>query len=113
MDWYHIWCDLKPGENDLAFCGNIDAYLGQLRADGLIEEHKVMRRKLGLAHDGATEFHIMIGTRDLAQLDAAFNLVSRREAEVEKLHKAVYSAVTNLKFGLYRDFPDPWRQGDA
>jgi hypothetical protein len=113
MDWYQIWCDLKPGEDDLVFCRNIDAYLGQLRADGLIEEHRLMRRKLGLAPDGATEFHIMIGTRDLAQLDAAFNLVSKREGEVETLHKAVYGAVTNLKFGLYRDFPDPWRKGDA
>ena len=71
-----------------------------------------MRRKLGLAHDAATEFHIMIGTRDLAQLDDAFNLVSRREGETEKLHKAVYSAVINLKFGLYRDFPDLARKGD-
>ncbi len=71
-----------------------------------------MRRKLGLAHDEATEFHIMIGTRDLAQLDDAFNLVSRREGEIECLHKAVYSAVTNLKFGLYRDFPDMGRKGD-
>jgi len=32
----------------------------------LIEEHRVMRRKLGLAHDGATEFDIMVGTHDLA-----------------------------------------------
>ena len=61
---------------------------------------------LGLAHDGALEFHIMIGTRDMAQLDAAFSLVSTRTGEIETLHKAVYSAVTNLKLGLYRDFPD-------
>ncbi|MEE8172485.1 MAG: DUF6614 family protein [Alphaproteobacteria bacterium] len=111
MDWYHIWCDLKAGEDDLAFCRNIDAYLGHLRDNGLIEEHRLMRRKLGLAHDGAGEFHIMIGTRDLAQLDAAFNLVSARTGEIENLHKAVYSAVTNLKLGLYRDFPDPGRSG--
>ena len=23
MDWYHIWCDLRPGEDDLAFCKKI------------------------------------------------------------------------------------------
>ena len=109
MDWYHIWCDLKTGENDLAFCRNLDAYLGHLQGQGLIEEHRLMRRKLGLAFDGAGEFHIMIGTRDLAQLDAAFNLVSTRAGEVERLHKAVYSAAANVKFGLYRDFPDPQR----
>ena len=63
MDWYHIWCDLKTGEDDLAFCRNVDGYLGHLKENGLIEEHRLMRRKLGLAHDGAREFHIMIGTR--------------------------------------------------
>ncbi|HJN60065.1 MAG TPA: DUF6614 family protein [Alphaproteobacteria bacterium] len=109
MDWYHIWCDLKRGEDDLAFCRNLDAYLGHLAETGVIEEHRLMRRKLGLAHDGAGDFHIMIGTNDLAQLDAAFNLVSRREEKVENLHKDVYGAVANLKFGLYRDFPDPGR----
>ena len=66
MDWYHIWCDLKAGENDLTFCRNLDAYLGHLQGEGLIEEHRLMRRKLGLAYDGAGEFHIMVGTRDLA-----------------------------------------------
>ncbi|PPR28373.1 MAG: hypothetical protein CFH38_00072 [Alphaproteobacteria bacterium MarineAlpha10_Bin1] len=111
MDWYQIWCDLKPGEDDLTFCKSVDAYLGHLRGAGLIEEHRMMRRKFGLAHDGATEFHIMIGTKDLAQLDAAFTRVSTRDDEIENLHRAVYGAVTNLKFGLYRDFPDPWRKG--
>ena len=111
MDWYHVWCDLKAGEDDLAFCRNVDAYLGHLQDSGLVAEHRLMRRKLGLAYDGAGEFHIMIGTEDLAQLDAAFNLVSTREGEVERLHKAVYSAVAKVKFGLYRDFPDPQRGG--
>lgn len=110
MDWYHIWCDLKGGEDDLAFCRNVDAYLGALRDEGLIEEHRLMRRKLGLAHDGAGEFHIMIGTRDLAQLDAAFRRVSTRSPDIESLHGKVYRAVTNLRFGLYRDFPDPQRE---
>jgi hypothetical protein len=109
MDWCHIWCDLKPGEDDLSFRKNVESYLGDLAGQGLIEEHRLMRRKLGLAHDGASEFHIMIGTRDLAQLDSAFNLVAARAGEVESRHKAVYSVVTNLKFGLYRDFPDPGR----
>ena len=111
MDWYHIWCDLKAGENDLAFCRNVDAYLGALRDQGLIEEHHLMRRKLGLAHDGTSEFHIMVGTQDMAQLDAAFQRVSARTGETEESHMAVYSAVRNHKFGLYRDFPDAARSG--
>ncbi len=112
MDWYHIWCDLKPGAGDLAFCRNVDAYLGNLKERGLVEEFRLMRRKLGLAPDGAAEFHIMIGTRDLAQLDEAFGLVARRADPLEGLHAAVYGAVTNFKFALYRDFPDPPRPAD-
>ena len=49
----------------------------------MIEEYRLMRRKFGLAYDGASEFHIMIRTHDLVQLDAAFNLVSTRDGEVE------------------------------
>ncbi len=113
MDWYHIWCDIKEGVDDVAFCRSVDAYLGHLRAAGLVETHRITRRKLGLAPDWAREFHILIGTNDLAQLDRAFKAAARRSGEVEALHKAVYSAVENLAFGLYRDFPDPERGGGA
>lgn len=110
MDWYHIWCDLKEGVDDLAFAGAVDAYLGHLKATGLIEEHRLARRKLGLAPEWSREFHIMIGTRDLTQLDAAFRHAARRSGEVEALHSAVYGAVRNARFALYRDFPDPERR---
>jgi Tfp pilus assembly protein PilF len=102
---------MEPTSYFLAFSRNVEAYLSHLQDSGLIEEHRLMRRKLGLAYDGAGEFHIMIGTNDMAQLDAAFNIVSTREGAVEILHKAVYSAVAKFKFGLYRDFPDPQRGG--
>jgi hypothetical protein len=52
------------------------------------------------------EFHIMIETKDLAQLDNAFRAAATRSGEVEKLHAGVYSRVTNARFGLARDFPD-------
>jgi hypothetical protein len=109
MDWYHVWCDLKSGVDDLAFARAVDAYMGHLKTQGVIEEHRMTRRKLGLAPDWSREFHIMIGTRDLAQLDAAFNKAATRSGEVEALHRAVYSCVCNLWFALYRDFPDPVR----
>jgi len=100
---------LKPGENDLAFCKNVDAYMKHLTGEGLIEEHRITRRKLGLAPAWSTEFHILVGTRDLAQLDTAFTQVAKRSGAVEDLHRAVYSAVTNLSFALYRDFPSDER----
>jgi hypothetical protein len=48
----------------------------------------------------------MIETKDLGQLDHAFRTAAERTGEVEKLHAAVYSRVTNARFGLARDFPD-------
>lgn len=109
MDLYHIWCDLKPGEGDLDFADNVARYLGGLKSDGLIERFRLTRRKLGLGPDGLGDFHIMIETNDLAQLDAAFRKVATRAGEVETVHARVYRAVENLRFALYRDFPDPER----
>ena len=43
MGWHPIWCNLKAGENHLAFCCNFDAYLKHLQDQGLIEEHRLMR----------------------------------------------------------------------
>ncbi len=110
MNYYEIWCDLAPGANDLEFCAAVDAYLGFLRARGLLEGYKIRRRKLGFAPEGFREFNISIECRDLSQLDLAFDRAASRDSEVEPLHRAVYSRVTNSKFALYRDFPDPVRQ---
>ncbi len=113
MDYYHIWCDLKDGVNDVTFCDNVGRYLGHLEDQGLIAGHRLARRKLGLGPDGLGEFHIVIETRDMAHLEQTFQRVAKREHTVETLHGAVYSAVRNLKFALYRDFPDAIRTGDA
>ncbi len=109
MDYYEIWCNLKDGRRDLEFCQAVERYLGYLQSQGLIERHRLTRRKLGFGPPGLGEFHVTIETRDLAQLEQAFQQVATRSGEVEELHRAVYSAVTDLTFALYRDFPDPWR----
>jgi hypothetical protein len=48
--------------------------------------------------------------QNLAQLDDAFRLVATRSGEIERLHSAVFTAVTDLKTALYRDFPDEERR---
>ena len=106
MDVYHIWCDLKDGREDKAFAAAVAAYLDHHKAGGRITSWRLLRRKLGLGPEGMGEFHIMIETKDLAQLDNAFRAAATRSGEVEKLHAGVYSRVTNAKFGLARDFPD-------
>jgi hypothetical protein len=86
MDVYNIWCDLKPDVSDLIFSERVGAYLGHLKTQGLIESWRITRRKLGLGHPALGEFHLMIGVRDLAQLDAAFQRVAGRTEPVESFH---------------------------
>jgi hypothetical protein len=109
MDYYHIWCNLKPGVGDLDFCARVSAYLGQLRDEGLIAAFHVARRKLGFGPRTLGEFHIRIDVENLAQLDRAFERASARAGRIEELHAAVYQSVCDLTLALYRDFPDEHR----
>jgi len=109
MDVYHIWCNLRPGVSDAEFAANVHAYLGDLATHGLIEGHRITRRKLGLGPPSLGELHVTIEIRDLAQLDRAFQKVATRSGEIEGLHAAVNQMARDLTFALYRDFPDPQR----
>ena len=106
MDHYHIWVDLKPGVKDLDLSSSIEGLLDNLKGKGLLEAWSLQRRKLGFGPDALGEWHVDIATKDLAQLDAAFNHMTPRTGEMERLHAMVWSKVTNYKAGLYRDFPD-------
>src|SRR5262249_43651004 len=109
MDLYHVWCNLKPGVRDVALIEGARRYLGHLKSEGLIEDWRLTRRTLGLAPPGLGEFHVIIETRDLAQLDAAFRVAASRREPVEGFHFGVNSLVQDAVFALYRDFPDPGR----
>ena len=110
MDVYQISVDLKPGVRDHQFVTALDGYLGVLKASSKIESWRLLRRKLGLGMPGLGEFQILIETRDLAQLDAAFTAASTRGEPVEGAHHGVNSLVQNFQAALYRDFPDAHRQ---
>jgi hypothetical protein len=109
MDVYQIWVDLKPGVRDSEFTAALGSYLGALKSDGKIQSWRLLRRKLGLGPASVGEFQILIETRDLAQLDQAFNAASRRAEPVEGAHHGVNSLVVNFQAGLWRDFPDAHR----
>ncbi len=109
MDYYQIWCNIKDSSKDLEFAENVQKYLGFLQKQGKINGFSISRRKLGFGPNDLGEFNICIKTDDLAQLETAFQQVATRKGEVETLHNAVYSAVKDVKFALYRDFPDPVR----
>lgn len=106
MDHYHIWCDLRPGCKDLEFADAIEAMLAHMQDEGQVESWALQRRKLGFGPEALGEFHVDIVTRDLAQLDEAFDAVRPRSGKMEKLHAAVWSRVVNFRSGLWRDFPD-------
>jgi hypothetical protein len=108
-----MWFNLKDSRQDVAFAKSVDAYLGHLKAQGLIEGWSLSRRKFGFGPDGMGEFHCAVFVTDLVQLERAFGLVATRAGEVERLHHPVYSAVTDFRSALYRDFPDPQRGVDA
>jgi hypothetical protein len=110
VDHYHAFFDLKSGTKDVDFARALTAYMAHLKAQGLIESWSLSRRKLGLGPRDLGEFHCVMDTKDLAQLEVAFQHVSSRGEPVESLHFAVNRHATNLMFALYRDFPDPQRR---
>jgi hypothetical protein len=107
VDVYELSVDLRSGVRDLELAAALESYLGLLQEQGHIESWRLLRRKLGFGAGG--EFKVMIETRDLAQLDAAFQVVSTRQDPVEAVHHGVNSLVTNFQASLFRDFPDPQR----
>jgi hypothetical protein len=113
MNYYHMWFNLKDHRPpaDVEFAAAVKAYLDHLKHAGRIEGWTLSRRKFGFSPPGLHEFHCVVWTRDLAQLDAAFSLVATRDGEIERLHAPVYSAVTDFSSALYRDFPDTERSG--
>ncbi len=110
MDHYHTWFDLKSGVKDVEFARAMARYMNHLKERDLIEGWRLTRRKLGFGPRDLGEFHIVMETRDLAQLDAAFSTVASRSEPVESVHFDVNSKVQNLTIALYRDFPDAFRK---
>ena len=110
MDLYHGWFNLKPGVGDAEFARHFDSYMGHLKQRGLVSSWRLTRRKLGLGPAFLPEFHMIIETDGLDQLDAAFAEVASRAGAVETFHQAVNSRVDDLFFALYRDFPDQVRR---
>ena len=91
--------DLQGQERVLQLLGPARAY------DGC--RHAALREQPGDRHPGGGDPAL------LAQLDDAFVAVSTRAEPIEELHAAVNQVARNLRFALYRDFPDPQRTRSA
>jgi hypothetical protein len=113
MDIYNAWFDLKAGVSDVEFADRLKTYMDALKNDGLMQDWRLTRRKLGLSAAPVGEFHLMMEFSNLAQLDSAFNRVGSRREPIEGVHFGVNSLAQNVQFALYRDFPDAIRhRGD-
>ena len=110
MDYYHTWFDLKPGIKDSDFARALTRYMTYIKDRQLIEGWKLSRRKLGLGPAELGDFHLVMETRNMAQLEEAFQHVASRAEPVESVHFDVNSKAQNARFGLYRDFPDAVRR---
>lgn len=109
MDIYHVWFNLKEGVRDLDFVGAACRYFEHLKSEERLAAYRITRCKLGLTHSDLPEWHVTLEFDGLAQLDRAFEQVSTRRDPVESFHHSVNSKVKDVRFALYRDFPDRWR----
>ena len=110
MDVYSCFFDLKSDTKDMEFVDSLNNFMGHLESQNHIESWRLLRRKLGLGPRELGEFHLLIETKDLAQLDVAFKGLASRSGTGEDLHFGINSRVTNVRFMLYRDFPDSVRE---
>ena len=110
MDIYHGFFSLKPGTSDVGFADDFKKFMEFLVAHKKIVSWRLMRRKLGLGPREFGEFHMMIEVENLAQLDEAFSMAAARTGDMEHHHFDVNSKIADVKFALYRDFPDPVRK---
>jgi len=109
MNYYEAWFNLKNSAKDLELTDRVHGFLGKLKEKGMIEGYRLTRRKLGFGPSSLGEFHITIEVKDLTQLDEAFLHAATRGPDIEPLHAGVYAAIDDVKFALYRDFPDTVR----
>jgi DNA-binding Lrp family transcriptional regulator len=109
MNLYSCSIDLKDDAKALAFANAIDQWMTHLKTEGVIENWRLLRRKLNLASDCHRDFLLEVEVRDLAQLDQAFRMLGRHDDHVASLYRAVNMLVGEARFALYRPFPDPER----
>ena len=107
-DIYHIWCNPKEGVNAAEFADKIKIFLRELVKAGKLESFRIMRMKLGFRSMDLPDFHIMMETRNMQQLDDAMSMVGRRTGELEGHHVAMNTLVEiqTIHHAVYRDYPD-------
>ena len=108
MDIYHIWANKEGDISDSAWVNNMKAFLEHLKDENKIDTYRITRCKLGFRSiQDLPEWHIMIETKDMQQLESAFARVAPLEGELEDKHRSFNQFVADdIQHALYRDWPD-------
>jgi hypothetical protein len=107
MNHFHIWCNLKAGQNDLQFCESVQEFLSYLHERELIEGYNIARRKFVISPPLLGEFQITVDFASVAQMNRTFDLIAAGGEEIAAFHKPLIASVRNVSTALYRDFPEP------
>ena len=107
MNLYHCMIELRPEARALSFAQAAGLWLDHLKAEGLITGWRLMRRKLGLAGGGHTDFLLEIEIPGLATLDEAFAALAAADHEATKRYDQMHGMIARAEVGLYRPYPDP------
>jgi hypothetical protein len=109
MNLYHCSIDLQNNAKAMAFAVAVEAWMEHLKANGVIQQWRLCRRKMGFGAPRARDFLLEIEVEDLTQLDKAFRFTATRDERVERLYTTVHQMVGEVDVALYRPFPDPER----
>ena len=116
MDIYHIWANKEGDISDSAWVDNMKGFLEHLKDESKIDSYRITRCKLGFRSiQDLPEWHVMVETKNMAQLETAFQRVAKAEhhtldeleSQLKTKHNAFNQHVAdNIQHALYRDWPD-------
>lgn len=106
MNLYHCQIDLRPEAHALGFAKAAGDWMAHLQTCGLISGWRLMRRKLGLASGGHSDFLLEIDLPGLAALDAAFDALATADETASQLYERMHGMIASAEVGVYRPFPD-------
>ena len=101
MDIYHVWCNIDGDVTDKEWAHNLREFLKSLQGFRSIQD--------------LPEWHVMVETKNMAQLETAFQRVAKAEhhtldeldSELKTKHNAFNQHVADdIQHALYRDWPD-------
>ena len=116
MDIYHVWCNIEGDVTDKEWAHDLREFLQSLKDEHKIESYRITRCKLGFRSiQDLPEWHVMVETKDMAQLETAFQRVAKAEyhpldeleSKLKTKHRSFNMHVAdNIQHALFRDWPD-------